>query len=233
MLVSTGLTRRRFSVLATVILVLVRFGIAAVAMPTNEDTVPIGSILDANGVRGGPELTSAGATIYNGDRLETHGADMLRVRLHQSQIYLRPSTLAEFHVDSNGFSATLIHGTVIVSSREGQTFRLLSDGAIICPARAEATVAQVTWVNPSELLLSTSRGAIQVSLDGETTMIEAGNSYRMLIQPDDSGSQDNGDHGKPRPVHAGQRRIILVLVPAVAAAVGIVVWRALVSPAGP
>jgi hypothetical protein len=224
----------RFCVPTTLIMILVRIGTAGVAMPTNEGTAPIGSILDVNGAQGGPELTSAGATIYNGDRLETHGADTIRVLLHESQIYLRPSTLAEFHGGPNGFSAALIHGTVIVSSREGQTFRLLSDGAIICPVRAEARVAQVTWVNPSELLLTTSRGAIQVSFDNETTMIEAGNWYRRVIQPDDSGPQDNGDHGKPRPVHAGHRRIILLVVaPAAAAVVGIVVWRAVVSPAKP
>ena len=223
----------RFCVAATIVMILVRTGTASGALPIDEKTAPIGSIVDVSGDQEGLELISAGATIYSGDRLETREADTVRVRVHESQIYLHPRTVVEFRGGSSGVSATLAHGTISVSSREGQTFRILSDGAIICPVRAEATVAQVTWVNSSELLLSIARGAIQVSLDNETTTIEAGNSYRMIIQPDDAGSQDNGDHGKPRPVHAGHRKLILVLAPVAAAVVGIVVWRALVSPTYP
>jgi hypothetical protein len=150
-------------------------------------------------------------------------------------MYLSESTAAEVHGLPNGFSASLMHGTVVVSSPEGQTFRLLTDGATIRPASTQATVAQVTWVSANELLLVSSRGAIEVSLGDEVKTIEAGNSYRMEIQPEDSGPQDTGDHGRPVPAHGGRRnRAVFVLVfGGLAAVAGIGVWRALISPAGP
>lgn len=119
---------------------------------------------------------------------------------------------------------------------EGQTFELLSDGMTIRPAGvAEATVAQVMWVSPNELLLSSNRGPIQISYEGDTQTVQAGTSYRVFIQPDDSGPQDTGGHGNAGPVPAGHHnKIVLVSVLAVLAAVaGIATWRALLSPAGP
>ena len=209
-----------------VVLCAALIGIPAMAMPANP-SAPLGLVLQAERAHSGAEIMSGGATIYDGDRLATQDDGTLRARLGGSQMYLRPGTIAEVHGLSNGYSASLLQGTVIASSPEGQTFQLLADGATIRPLGTQATVAQVTWVNPTELLLSSKLGAIQVSLEGDVKTIEAGNSFRMEIQPEDAGPQGSGV-----PTHGGRNHAIYIWIAIAAAATAVGVWRALVSPSG-
>ena len=210
-------------------------GIPAVAMPANSASAPLGVVLQAERAQVGVDITSEGATIYEGDRLETLGDGNLRARLGGSQMYLRPGTSTEVHGLSNGFSASLLRGTVVASSPEGQTFRLLANGATIRPAGTQATVAQVTWVNPNVLLLTSTRGAIEVSLGDEVKTIEAGSSYRMETEDEDAGPGPQGQQGSGAgPVHPGRRRraLFFLIGGAIAAGTAVGVWRALMSPSG-
>ena len=198
-------------------------GIPAMAAPVNPASAPLGWVLQAERAHLGADLTSGGATIYEGDRLETQDDGTLRARLGNSQMYLRQSTLAEVHGLPNGFLASLLRGTVIASSPEGQTFQVLADGATIRPVGTRATVAQITWLSANELLLTSNVGAIQVSLDGgDVKTIEAGNSYRMEIAPDPPDPQGGTQHG-------GRNHAVYFWIAAASVAAGIGVWRALVS----
>jgi hypothetical protein len=209
-------------------------GIPTMAMPANPASAPLGWVLQAERAHVGPDLTSGGATIYDGDRLETQEDGTLRARLRNSQMYLRPSTIAEVHGLSNGYSARLLRGAVIVASPEGQTFHLLANGATIRPLGMKATVAQITWVNANELLLTSDVGAIEVSFEGDVKTIEAGNSYRMEIQPEGSGPQGTGGGpGNSGPTHAGRNHAAYFWIAAAAVGSGIGVWRALVSSSNP
>jgi len=193
-------------------------------MPANPASAPLGWVLQAERAHVGPDITSGGATIYDGDRLETYEEGTLRARLGNSQMYLRPSTIAEVHGLSNGFSANLLRGTMIASAPEGQTFQLLANGATIRPMGTRATVAQITWVNANELLLTSNLGAIQVSFEGDVKTIEAGNAYRMEIQPADAGPQGSG-----APTHGGTNHAIYIWITAAIAATAVGVWRAMES----
>jgi hypothetical protein len=219
---------------STVVFVLsaLLIGIPAVAAPANPASAPLGSVLQADRASVGADITSGGATIYEGDRLETADSGTLRARLGASQMYLRPNTAAEVHGLPNGYSASLLRGTVIASSPEGQTFQLLANGATIRPVGTQATVARVTWVNANELLLSSNLGAIQVSLDGDVKTIEAGNSYRMEIQPEDPGPQGSGGRGGT-PTHGGRNHAIYFWIAAAGVATGIGIWRVVMSPDHP
>ena len=196
----------------------------AMATPANPASAPLGFVLQAERAHVGADIISGGATIYDGDRLETQEDGTMRARLGGSQMYLRPSTLAEVHGLSNGFSASLLYGTIIASSPAGQTFQLLANGATIRPVGTQATVAKVTWVNAKELLLTSNLGTIQVSLEGDVKTIEAGNSYRMEIQPEDPGPQGSG-----APTHGGRNRAIYIWITVAAVATGIGIWRVMES----
>jgi hypothetical protein len=222
--------RTRFLSCLVVVLSATLIGIPAMAMPANPPSAPLGSILQAERAHAGADIASGGATIYDGDRLETQGDGTLRVRLGGSQMYLRPSTMTEVHGLSNGYSASLLQGTVIASSPEGLTFQLLANGATIRPLGTHATVAQVTWVNSNELLLTSNMGAIQVSFEGDIKTIEAGNSYRMEIQPEEASA---GPQGSGRPTQAGRNHAIYFWIAAIGAATAVGVWRVLVSPSNP
>jgi hypothetical protein len=207
-------------------------GIPAMAMPANPASAPLGMVLQAERARGGADLISGGETIYEGDRLETQDDGTLRARLSRSQMYLRPGTATEVHGLPNGFSASLMHGTVVASSPEGQTFRLLANGVTIHPAGTQATVAEVTWVSPTELVLTSNRGAIEVSLGDEVKTIEAGSSYRMEIGPEDAAPQ--GSNSSTRTVHSGRRRRLafFLLFGSIGGVTAYGIWRVLESPDG-
>lgn len=196
------------------------------AMPANPPSAPLGSIMQADLARQGVDLTSGGATIYDGDRLETQEDGTLRALLGKSQLFMHQSTVAEVHSLANGYSANLLHGTVIASSPEGQTFQLLANGATIRPANAHATVARVTWVNANELLLSSNLGAIQVTYEGDVKTIEPGTSVRMEIKTEEASSSP-GPQGVP--AHGGHSRAIYFVIIAAGVATGIGIWRATVS----
>lgn len=221
----------RACVSGSVILGYMLVAVSAMATPADLASVPIGSVLEANQALLSVIPASADATIYDGDYLRTEDKGRLRARLDESQIYLGPDALIETHSIANGFSATLMQGTVAVSSRSGRTFQLKCHGATIRPLSGAATTAQVTCASPSELVLSSAVGGVQVSYDNETQTIEAGTSYRMTFERDDSGPQDNGKQGQPLPVARNKARYKLVaaiVIPSV-----VVVVLALLSPCRP
>jgi hypothetical protein len=187
-------------------------------------------VLQAEYAQVGADTTAGGATVYNGDRLQTLGGGTLRTQLGGPQMYMRENTIAQVQGLPNGFLAELATGTVVVSSSEGQTFELLADGATIRPAGAQATVAQITRVSATEVLLTSTRGALQVTMDDEVKTIESGSSYRMEVEADESGpgAQPQG------PYHTGRHSHLLfyLIVGGIATTTAILVWRALMSPCG-
>jgi hypothetical protein len=204
-------------------------GAPAMAAPASPASAPLGVVLQADRAQVGADVTSGGATIYDGDRLQTMGDGTLRASLGGPQLYLRNGTAAQVHVLPNGFSADLATGTVVVSSTEGQTFQLLADGAIIRPVGTQPVVAQVTRVSATELRLSSSRGALQVTMGDEVKTVEAGGSYRMEIEADSSDPSPQGNG----PYHTARNRFVWVAIIGVSAAAAVGVWRALVSPSAP
>jgi ferric-dicitrate binding protein FerR (iron transport regulator) len=121
----------------------------------------------------------------------------------------------------------LLRGSVVASAPEGQTFQVLADGATIRPVGTRATVGQITRVSANELLLTSNVGAIQVSLDGRDVMtIEAGNSFRMEIQPEAASPGQNGSGGTPA---SGRNRAIFFWIALASIAAGVGVWRAWIS----
>jgi hypothetical protein len=223
--------RAIFNAGLAIILSTAMVGMPVKAAPANPASAPLGVVLQAERATVGADITSSGETVYDGDRLGTAGGGTLRARLGGAQMYLRPNTTAKVHSLSNGFSADLQSGTVVASSAEGQTFQLLVDGATIRPAGPQATAAEVTWVSPTQMLLTANRGSVQITLDDDVKTIEAGNSYRVEVESNDAGPQGSGSG----PLGAGHsRRLVLIIIgAAVAAGTAFGIWRALVSPSAP
>jgi hypothetical protein len=168
----------------------------------------------------------------------------LQARVCGTQILLQSNSSVEIRRLSKGLSANLLHGSIGISSAEGETFQVRADGAKIRPIGIEPTAMQITWVSANAILLGSSRGRIEVSLGDEITSLQPGILYRLEIQPEGIGPQDNpkpgtehgdsGDRGHGAPVATARRsRYVLIAMGAVAAVSGVVIWRALVSPAAP
>jgi hypothetical protein len=199
------------------------------AAPGSPASAPLGVVLQADKATVGADTTSGGATIYDGDRLSTGGSGALRVRFGGAEMFLRANSLTTVHNFPNGFAANLAQGTVVASSSQGQTFQVLADGAAIRPANSKPAAAEVTYVSPTQLLLTASRGTVEVVLGDEVKTVEAGNSYRVDVAPEDAPASPQG------PYHTGHsHRLALILIGGgVAVGTGVGIWRALVSPSAP
>jgi hypothetical protein len=205
-------------------------GTPVFASPASPASAPLGVVLQATYAQVGADTTAGGATVYDGDRLQTTGSGTLRAQLGGPQIFMRQNTVAQVHGLPKGFSGELAAGSLVISATDGQTFSLITDGVTIRPAGTQGTVAEITRVSPTEVLLTSSHGALQVTMDDEVKIIESGTSYRMEVDADESGPgpQPQG------PQHTGRRRRLAfyLIIGGVAAATGILVWRALESPSG-
>lgn len=218
-----------FSALVIAILSLVLIEAPVMAAPASSPAAPLGVVVAAENANVGAGVTTSGATIYDGDRLQTPANSTLRVRFGSDQMVLRQNTTADVHAFPNGFSANLDNGTVIVSSAEGQTFQVIADGATIHPANSEAASGQISMISPTELVLTGTRGTLLVTMGDEVKTLEAGSSYRMEVETEAPGPYPN-----PQAPHPTARNHFLwIAIPAIAAVTGIVIWRALVSPTTP
>jgi hypothetical protein len=219
--------RTLFTAVLVAILSVALVGAPAKAAPASSPSVPLGVVVAADNPNVGAGVSTTGVTIYDGDRLETPANSSLRVRLASGQMVLRQNTVALVHAFPNGFAADLNNGTVVVSSPEGKTFQVIADGATIRPANAQATSGQISMISPTELVLTGTRGTMEVTMGDEVKTVEAGSSYRLEVE--DSGS----DPAPQGPHPAARNHFIWILIPVIAAATGIVIWRALVSPTAP
>lgn len=164
---------------------------------------PLGVVLQAEHAAVGADAASGGATVFDGDRLETESGGALRARLGASQIYLLPESTVQVHGMTGGYSAELMRGTLLASAVAGQTFQLLADGATIRPAGNQPAIAQVTRVTAKELTLTARQGSLEVAFGGDVKTIEVGRTYRMDVVetadgpgPQGTGTNPSGQNGK-------------------------------------
>jgi len=197
------------------------------AAPPGTPSAPLGTVLAAENIHAGVDAIYSGATIYDGDRLVTQDIGTMRVRLGTGQMFLHQNTSALVHAIPNGFSADLDAGIVSISSAEGQTFQLLADGATISPASTHPTSAQIAKISPTEVILTPTRGALQITMGDEVKTVEAGGSYKMEVETEDPGQK------RQVPVAAARNHFIIIAIAALGVATGLIIWRALVSPSSP
>jgi hypothetical protein len=202
------------------------------AAPAGSATSALGVILQTDHANIGSGLASNGATVFDGDTLVTGNNGQLRVGVGTSQAYLLPSSSATVHQAGQGFGATLTGGTVILSSAEGGSFRLVADGAVIRPNTPAATSGQITRVGPSELLLTARKGSLEVSIDDETRTVPEGTSVRMLIDPPDAAAPPAAP-GSPSVFSAGSNHVVWFVLAIVAVGVTVGIIEATLSPSKP
>jgi len=197
------------------------------ATPGGTPSAPLGIVLAAENAHTGVDASYGGATIYDGDRLVTQIDGTMRVRLGTGQLFLHQNTTTQVHAFANGFSADLDAGTVSVSSSEGQTFQLFADGATIRPASTNPTSVQVAKISSTELILTSTRGALQITMGDEVKTVEAGSSYKMEVET------ENSDPQRQTPFPTARNHFIIIAIIAVGVATGLIIWRAVISPSAP
>ncbi len=201
---------------------------------------PCGMVLQAERARVGAGEAAAGATLYDGDVLETSRGGTLRAQVGAAQLYLLADSAAALRQGAVGAGVVLKRGTVVLSSAGGGAFELQASEARIRPQTAQPTLAQVSLVGPYELLVTSQRGPLEVRIDEEMHTVPEATSYRVLIEPEAQGPRGAGagevgrsqGSGQP-PVKAARSRFLQVALITISVATGIIVWRALISDENP
>ena len=191
---------------------------------------PLGVVLQADHARVGAAEAAGGTTIFSGDTLTTDASGTLRVRLGGTQLYLLSNSAAALAQSEAGVSATLQRGTVVLSSSGTSAVELRTSEARIRPKTAGPTLAQVSYVGPYEFLVTSQRGALEVTIDNEVHVVSEATSYRVTIDPEPA-QKKRGAGAAPAP--AARSRFLLIALILIGVGTGVGIWRALVSPSHP
>lgn len=198
------------------------------AAPAAASVPALGVITQAQRANVGDSTAATGSTIFDGDLLQTEQDGSLRVRIGSSQAYLFNKGAAVFHQLAGGFSLDLSRGGVILSSGTGQTFHLVADGATVQPSTTQPTVAQVDWVSAKELVVTSRKGALQVSMGDQTQTVADGSSYRMVIDP--AAAAAAGSPAAPQAQTGGKNFAMYILIGGALVLTGVGLGLAFESP---
>jgi hypothetical protein len=167
--------------------------IALLATPAGAAQKPLGVVLEARNATLRAADGLPGTTVFAGDTVSTgHGGKML-VRMGVSQIEVMADSVVSFGELDTVAGATLVQGTVGFASPETGSVAVRAAGIVIRPQPQRLTHGQVTIVGPLELLVTSYRGPLELTLGNESLTVPQGTTYRVV----------QGDSRGPGPVGAG------------------------------
>ena len=92
--------------------------------------------------------------------------------------------------DSEGvLSAKLLIGTATFSTGNAHAFTLYASNAAIRAQSDAPTIGPVRLLNAKELLITSKRGPLSVTVDGETQVIEDAQAYYVYLDPEMAAAQ--------------------------------------------
>jgi ferric-dicitrate binding protein FerR (iron transport regulator) len=174
----------------------------------------------------GTAPASAGATIYDGDRLDTDDKGALSLRAGTVQLSLSANTTVVMQHDESGLTPTLERGSVVFRAESGG-LRLSASDVRVRPQSSMPTVGQMALETCSVLVTSRVQ-ALEVTAGTETKIVEEGKSYRVLL-----GGSCSAQSKRP-PLLSGQRsRFLEIVLIGTGAAMILILHEALESPDRP
>ncbi len=187
------------------------FLLVGVSRPARPAGVPaLGVVTQASAAHFNTARVSAGATVYDGDRLSTESEGLLQFRGAGSLLYLPGRSGVTLHRLPNGTQAHLSTGGLVFSSARASAMEILANDAFIRPAADVPTVAQVTLVGPKELQITARRGALEFSYHSETESIAEGASYRIVL--DRADPPQRSSQNQPIKDPRGNRKGFWILI---------------------
>ena len=188
----------------------------------------VGVVLQAEHARLGTAGALAGATVFAGDRFATQAGGTLRIRVGAAQIHLLADSAATLNETARGASAALMRGTAAFLSSGNEAIEIHALRARIRPQTPQPTHGEVAVVSANELLVSSYRGPLEVSLESETYFVPEGTSYRVLLE-----AEPQGPEGAGKDAMSAAAKMIIAGAAVAGLIVAIVVWRAVISPDSP
>jgi len=154
----------------------------------------MGLVVEAYRAHLGGSAVSPGATVYDGDHFSTEEGGSLRLRCNAALLDLAEKSVALVRHAGDGAQgleaeAELVQGTLVFSTAHASELEIEAREAHIRPAGNARTVAQVSVIGPKELHIYARRGALLFSYRGESKTINEGESYEVILDPPEDGSE--------------------------------------------
>jgi hypothetical protein len=127
---------------------------------------------------------AAGTTVFGGDTISTDQRGNIQIRAGAARLMLRESSSATISELNGTPSATLLGGTAVFSTAFANAFALRAATAEIRPQNDGPTIAQVSIISSKELIVRSARGALIITVDGETQVVPETTAYRVILDPE-------------------------------------------------
>jgi hypothetical protein len=187
----------------------------------------LGVVVEAYRAHLGGSAVSPGATVYDGDHFSTEEGGALRLRCDAALLDLaEKSTMLVRRVGNEmrdpETKAELLEGILVFSTERTDGLEIEARQARIRSAGNRRTVAQVSVISPKELHIYARRGAVLFSYRGESKTIAEGESYKVILDPVDDGSEKKQNTQKSGLL---PRAFLLVAIGAGAGAAAAIVYE--------
>jgi len=200
-----------------------------------------GVVVYAESAHIGNAAASVGTTVFAGDKLDTEQVrGGLQIRAGAARLALAASSRLVWGAEGASPSATLTGGTAAFSTASAKAFVLHAGTAAFKPRGDEPTVANVTLLNPKELVVRCSRGAVLIAVEDDVRVIPEGMAYRVVLDPEAAGRLGgapapaaHGSWGQNQKRKAGKSNFIWYAIGFTALVTGFAVSEALESPDRP
>jgi hypothetical protein len=201
----------------------------------------LGTVVTAERAHVDDGIASIGTTVFAGDKLSTEDQGSVQIRAGAARLLLLGASSAMVNDSEGTPSAKLLLGTATFSTGNARAFTLYASKAAIRAQSDAPTIGQVRLLNAKELLVTSKRGPLSVTVDGETQTIEDGKAYHVYLDPDMTAAQGPAGAGGGQgpsgrggsPLKAGRSRFLIVVVAATAIATYFAVSESLESPSRP
>jgi len=164
----------------------------------------------------------------------------MQARIGTARIYLGAASSATLASGAEVPSATLTAGTLVFFTANANSFELRAADTRIRPQSNIPTVAQVTLIGPKEMIVTSRRGSLSITIGEETKLIPEAGSYRVLLDPPampEAQAQGPGPRGAgsgaPQRTARSRDRILILLIAASAGMTAFALHEVFESPSRP
>ncbi len=155
----------------------------------------LGVVMGADRAHLNNAAVSEGATVYDGDRCSTEAGGMMLLHGEAASLDLAEESAVLVRSRVNGeqsMQAELSRGTLVFRASRAAALEIAVLEALIRPAKDVPTIGRATVAGPKELRIYARRGSLQFSYGGNTQTISEGESYRVILDPPEDGTQTKG-----------------------------------------
>jgi hypothetical protein len=194
-------------------------------IPLFGQTTSLGVVTQSSGGHLNSSVATVGATIFNGDLLNTEAPGALAVRAGSVQLALSDDSAILIGHEGATLAPVLQRGSVSFRVEGGGSLLLIATDVRVRPQSSELTVGQMTLETCAVVITSRTQ-ALEVVAGKETKIVQEGQSYRVSFE----GACGKRSNQVPlAPAHSR-----FLLIPVIAAiATGIGLHKAYESPDRP